>query len=89
VKCFLNISTGFLYGSTILSNPDFLMGKPKKFKDAVRLSVVLSKLQAERVRYMSLRMSTKEGRAIGVSEAIRMAIEAAYPVPKNQKDMFE
>lgn len=64
------------------------MGKPKEFKDAVRLSVVLSKAQAERVRYMALRMSSKEGRAIGVSEALRMAIEAAYPVPKCQADMF-
>jgi hypothetical protein len=65
------------------------VGRPKEIKDGVRLSVVLSKAQAERIKHMALRMSTKEGRAIGVSEAIRMAIEAAYPVPKSQqKDMF-
>lgn len=60
------------------------MTRPQEFKDAVRLSVVLSKAQAERVRHMALRMSTKEGRQIGISEALRMAIEAAYPVPKTQ-----
>ena len=64
------------------------MGRPKEIKDGIRLSVVLSKKQAERVKYMALRMSTQEGRAIGVSEAVRMAIEAAYPVPKSQMDMF-
>lgn len=65
------------------------MGRPKEIADGVRLSVVLSKTQAERVKYMALRMSTKEGRPIGVSEALRMAIEAAYPIPKSQADMFE
>ena len=64
------------------------MGRPKEIKDGIRLSVVLSKKQAERVKYMALRMSTQEGRAITVSEAIRMAIEAVYPVPKNQPDLF-
>lgn len=65
------------------------MGRPKEIKDCVRLSVVLSKAQAERVKHMALRMSTKEGRQITVSEALRMAIEAAYPVPKCQADLFE
>lgn len=64
------------------------MGRPKKFKDCVRLSVVLPKAQADRLKHMALRMSTQERRPIGVSEAVRMAIEAAYPVPKNQKDLF-
>lgn len=64
------------------------MGRPKQIKEGVRLSVVLSKKQAERLKYMALRMSTQEGKQIGVSEAIRMAIEAAYPVPKNQMDLF-
>jgi hypothetical protein len=64
------------------------MGRPKEINDGVRLSVVLSKKQAERVKYMALRMSTQEGRQITVSEAIRMAIETVYPVPKNQPDLF-
>lgn len=65
------------------------MGRPKEIKDGTRLSVVMSKAQAERLKYMALRMSSQEGRQITVSEAMRMAIEAAYPVPKNQADMFE
>lgn len=65
------------------------MGRPKEIKDdVVRLSVVLSKKQAERIKYMALRMSTRVGRQITVSEAIRMAIEEVYPVPKDQKDLF-
>jgi hypothetical protein len=65
------------------------MGRPKEIKDGVRLSVVLSKQHAERVKLMALRMSTQEGRQITVSEAIRMAIEAVYPIPKNQMNLFD
>ena len=65
------------------------MGRPKEIKDGTRLSVVLSKAQVERVKYMALRMSQQEGRLIGVSEALRMAIETVYPVPKNQLDLFD
>ena len=65
------------------------MARPKKIKDGVRVSVVISKKQAERVEYMARSMSSKEGRQISVSESIRMAIEAVYPVPKNQMDLFE
>lgn len=64
------------------------MARPKEIKEAVRLSVVLSKEQAKRIEYMAIRMSTQEGRQITVSEAIRMAIEAAYPVPKNQLEFL-
>lgn len=65
------------------------MGRPKEIKDGTRLSVVLSKQQVERVKYMALRMSTQEGKQITVSEAIRMAVEAVYPIPKNQMTMFD
>lgn len=65
------------------------MGRPKEIKDGVRLSVVLSKQQAERVKYMALRMSNQEGRQITTSEAIRMAIETVYPLPKNQMNLFD
>lgn len=65
------------------------MGRPKEIKNCVRLSLVLSKEQAERVKYMALRMSSQEGRQISTSEAIRMAIEAIYPIPKNQMTMFD
>lgn len=65
------------------------MARPKKIKDGVRVSVVISKKQAERVEYMARSMSSKEGRQITVSESIRMAIEAVYPVPKNQIELFD
>lgn len=65
------------------------MARPKTIKDGVRISVVLSKEQADWVRQMAIRMSASERRQIGVSEAIRMAIEAAYPLPRNrQGDLF-
>lgn len=65
------------------------MPRPKKMKECVRLSVTMSEQQAERIKYMVIQMSVREGRQITVSEAIRMAIEAAYPVPKDkQTTMF-
>lgn len=64
------------------------MGRPKEIKDGVRLSVVMSREQAEQVKKMALRMSIQEGRTITVSEAIRIAVEAVYPVPKTQMSLF-
>lgn len=64
------------------------MAKPKKIKDAVRLSVVMSQAQVDWLQHMAIRMSSQEGRQITVSEAIRMAVETAYPVPKNQMALF-
>jgi len=64
------------------------MARPKEIEDAVRISLVLSKKQAERVKYMALQMSKQEGRQITPSEAIRMAVETVYPIPK-QKGMFD
>lgn len=64
------------------------MGRPKLMDEGTRLSVVLSKAQIDRVRLMAIRMSSHEGRQISVSEAVRMAVEAAYPVPKPQKELF-
>jgi hypothetical protein len=67
-----------------------LMGRPKLIEDGVRISTVISKQQHDRLKHMSIKMSSVEGRQIGVSEAIRMAIEAAYPVPQTeQMDMFD
>ena len=61
------------------------MGRPKVIEDCVRVSTVLSRKQRDRVEHMAIRMSSQEGRQIGISEAIRMAIEAAYPVPKDEQ----
>ena len=65
------------------------MGRPKEIKDAVRLSVVLSSEQAEQIRKSSIHMSVQEKRQITVSEAVRMAIETVYPIPKNQMNLFD
>lgn len=64
------------------------MGRPKKINNAVHLSVLLSKEQADRIKHVALKMSVQEGRQISVCEAIRMAIETVYPVPK-QKGLFD
>lgn len=61
------------------------MSRPKEIKDAVRVSTVVSKAQLERIRYMAISMSQQEQRQITVSEAIRMAIETAYPLPKDRQ----
>lgn len=63
------------------------MSKPKKIKDTVRLSVVLSIAQVDRVQQRAIQMSMQEGRQITVSKAVRMAIEAVYLLPK-QLDLF-
>jgi hypothetical protein len=64
------------------------MVKPKTIKDATRVSVVLSQKQLAWLQHMAIRMSSMEGKQISVSEAIRMAIEAAYPVPKDEQMEF-
>jgi hypothetical protein len=64
------------------------MAKPKKIKDAVRVSIVLSKAQSNRVQQRAIQMSMQEGRQITVSEAIRMAIEVVYPLPKKNLELF-
>ncbi len=65
------------------------MGRPKEIEDGVRVSTVVSKKQYEWIRHMAIQMSSQERRQIGISEAIRMAVKAAYPPPKNmQLDMF-
>ena len=58
------------------------MGRPKKLEDGERLSVVLPKKQVDQIRRRALQMSVQEGRTITVSEALRMAVEMAYPLPK-------
>ena len=66
------------------------MARPKTIKDGQRVSVVLSKKQLKWIQHMTIKMSNQKGRLIGVSEAIRMAIEATYPLPKDiQMDMFK
>ncbi len=66
------------------------MARVKTIEKSVRVSVVMSKEQHDWVRHMAIQMSAKEKRQIGISEAIRMAVEAAYPTPKNSElDLFQ
>jgi len=65
------------------------MARPKKIEDGERVSFVVSKQQLEWVQHMARQMSVREKRTITTSEAIRMAVEAAYPPPKDmQINMF-
>jgi hypothetical protein len=61
------------------------VGRPKKIEDGLRVSTVISRKQHDWLRHMAIAMSKQEGRQIGISEAIRMAIESAYPPPKNEQ----
>jgi hypothetical protein len=65
------------------------LSKENKAKCSIRKTVVISKEQDDWLKTLVVRMSSSEKRTITISEAIRMAIEAAYPVPKNQYDFVE
>lgn len=64
------------------------MGRPKEINDGIRLSLVISRDQAEQIRKMSLRMSAQEGRTVTISETIRQALEKCYPLPSKQMELF-
>jgi predicted solute-binding protein len=65
------------------------MPREKKIEEAVRLSVVLSKKHLDQIKKTAIRMSFENNRNITVSEAIRLALEEAYPMPKEpQAKMF-
>ena len=55
------------------------MDSPKKIKEGIRVSVVLSKEQVNRIQYRVLRMSLQAGRTIGIPEGVRCALEVTYP----------
>ena len=55
-------------------------GRPREIEEGKRLSVVLSQKQIEQVRLAAVEMSAKEKRPVGVSEALRRAVERAYSV---------
>lgn len=63
------------------------MPRPKLIEEPSRVSCVISKKQLKQIERAAINMAKQEGRMIGVSEAIRMAIETAYPVPKEVKQM--
>lgn len=61
------------------------MPRPKLIEDPTRVSCVISKKQLKQIEKAAINMSQQEGKIIGVSEAIRMAIETAYPMPKEDR----
>jgi len=63
------------------------MGRPKQLEDGVRVSVVISKKQLAWMQRAAIESSRQNGKQVGVSEAIRAAIEATYPLPKESKQM--
>lgn len=62
------------------------MGRPKEIKDGTRLSVVLSKQQVERVKYMALRMSTQEGRQITCFRSYKNGRRSRLSSPKKPNE---
>jgi hypothetical protein len=63
------------------------MCKPVKIKDAKHVTFVLPEEQFDYLKKQALQMSATEGRQIGVSEAIRRAVERCYPIPRT-RDLF-
>jgi|GEM_PF-2329536 len=64
------------------------MAKPKKLRDGKIFSIYLDKSQLEHVKRIANRMSQIEDRDVSTCEAIRIALEASYPMQK-QLDLFE
>lgn len=56
-------------------------------KAAKHVTFVLPEEQYAYLKKQVIQMSNKEGRQIGVSEAIRRAVEVCYPLPKI-RDLF-
>ena len=65
-----------------------MKGRPKQFTNAKRVSVVLSEEQLEQIERMTNHIGMQESRKVTVSEGIRLAVEAVYPLPK-QFDLFK
>lgn len=61
----------------------------KQFNDSCVISIVMEREHADWVRHMAIKMSNQEGKQITLSDAVRMALETAYPLPKQkQMSMF-
>ena len=85
----MNISTNPFIVVFDYRKKGFLVAKPKTIDDPVRVSLVLSKKQLKQVEKMAILMCQSEGRLISVSEALRLAIQEAFPIPKNaQSELF-
>ncbi len=64
------------------------MPRKKKIKDQVRISFVVSSAQAKEIERKAVQMTKQEGRIVTISETLRELVAVAFPVPKNQLEMF-
>lgn len=64
------------------------MAKEKKLIDGRQVTVILPLEQLEWLRSVCLKIAYQRGQAYSISEAIRDAVSAAYPVPKQQQNGF-
>lgn len=62
--------------------------RTKKVRDGKVFTIYLDKQHLEHVKRIAHLMSQREGRDISTCEAMRMALEAVYPM-NQQMDMFE
>jgi hypothetical protein len=63
------------------------MGKRRTIEDRETVSCAISKAQLDWVRHMARQMGAKRDRNVSLSEAIRMAVETVYPMPKKPKQL--
>jgi len=64
------------------------MPRPKKIKEQVRISFVVSKAQAKEIEKRAVQMTKQTGRIVTISETLRELVAVAFPVPKAQLDLF-
>ena len=64
------------------------MPRPKKIKDQVRISFVVSKAQAKQIERQAIYATQQEKRIVTISEVLRILVAEAFPVPKGQMELF-
>jgi len=61
------------------------MARPRKFKESVVISVVVSKEHHDHILFMTRSMIRQTSKMLTISDAVRMALEALYPLPKDKQ----
>lgn len=62
--------------------------KRKRNPDKLNLTVLLDKEYYRYLQKLSFKLSDQEEERIGLSEVVRRALEAHWPMPKDQMEMF-
>jgi len=63
------------------------MSRPLRIKEPQIIHLPISKAQHEQIVRHAMEQSRSEKRILGVSEMVRRALEACYPVPKDEQHM--